>query len=156
MGLGGFFFGAGAGRPAGAEGAGGGHGGGVYAGVRGVCPPDHVLFAVDNYLRICGRVKYSMFMNVIISLANIALDALLIVGLGGGIGAAALASCICLAAGSVICFGPFLPKTAAAVCAGRGAGEGYGKYYGKRKLGVFQQYFQLGVHGAVQRGADAH
>ncbi|WP_418667418.1 MATE family efflux transporter [Allofournierella sp.] len=68
------------------------------------------FFAVDNYLRICGRVKYSMFMNVIISLANIVLDALLIVGLGGGIGAAALASCICLAAGSVICFWPFFAK----------------------------------------------
>lgn len=68
------------------------------------------FFAVDNYLRICGRVRYSMVMNVVISLANILLDAVFIVGFGGGIGSAALASCICLAAGSAICFWPFFRK----------------------------------------------
>lgn len=68
------------------------------------------FFAVDNYLRICGRVQYSMFMNVIISLANILLDGLFIAVFQWGIGAAALASCLCLAAGSVICFWPFVRK----------------------------------------------
>lgn len=69
-----------------------------------------IFFAVDNYLRICGRIRYSMVMNIIISIANILLDALFIAILGWGIASAALASCICLAAGTVICFWPFCQK----------------------------------------------
>ena len=35
-----------------------------------------LFFALDNYLRICGRVRYSMGINVFTSLVNIVLDAL--------------------------------------------------------------------------------
>ncbi len=66
------------------------------------------FFAVDNFLRICGRVRYSMIVNVAVSLANILLDALFIAVFRWGIASAALASCLCLAAGSLICFWPFL------------------------------------------------
>lgn len=69
-----------------------------------------IFFAVDNYLRICGKVTYSMAMNVAVSLANIVLDAWFIAVLGWGIGAAALASCLCLATGTVVCFFPFVCK----------------------------------------------
>ena len=68
------------------------------------------FFAVDNYLRICGRMRYSMWMNVGVSLANIGLDALFVAGFGWGIWSAALASCLCLAAGTGISFYPFLRK----------------------------------------------
>ena len=68
------------------------------------------FFAVDNYLRICGRMRYSMWMNVGVSLANIGLDALFVAGFGWGIWSAALASCQCLAAGTGISFYPFLRK----------------------------------------------
>ena len=67
-----------------------------------------IFFALDNYLRICGRIRYSMFINVGLALANIALDALFIAGFGWGIGAAALASCLCLAAGTLLSLWPFL------------------------------------------------
>lgn len=66
-----------------------------------------IFFAVDNYLRICGKVRYSMGMNIAISLGNIALDWLFIVHFGWGIASAALASCIALASGTLICFLPF-------------------------------------------------
>ncbi|WP_246019766.1 MATE family efflux transporter [Bacilliculturomica massiliensis] len=69
-----------------------------------------IFFALDNYLRICGKVRYSMLMNVGISLLNIVLDALFIAVWGWGIGAAALASCISLMAGTVIGFAPFLSR----------------------------------------------
>ena len=49
-----------------------------------------IFFALDNYLRICGRIRYSMVMNVGISIANIALDALFIAGFGWGIASAAI------------------------------------------------------------------
>ncbi len=67
-----------------------------------------IFFAIDNYLRICGKVRYSMLMNVFISVGNIILDWLFIVELQWGIGSAALASCICLAAGTVIGYLPFI------------------------------------------------
>lgn len=69
-----------------------------------------IFFALDNYLRICGKVRYSMLMNVFMALANIALDALFIVVFRWGIGAAALASSISLAAGTIIGFVPFLSR----------------------------------------------
>lgn len=66
------------------------------------------FFALDNYLRICGKVHYSMGMNVVMSLANIVLDWLFIGVFKWGIGAAALASCLSLTAGSFVCLYPFL------------------------------------------------
>lgn len=66
------------------------------------------FFAVDNFLRICGRVRYSMAVNIAVSVANILLDALFIAVFRWGIASAALASCLCLAAGSLICFWPFI------------------------------------------------
>lgn len=71
-------------------------------------PAIMIFFAVDNFLRICGRVRYSMVMNIVISLGNIVLDALLIVGFRMGVAAAAFASCLCLTAGTLIGFWPFL------------------------------------------------
>lgn len=65
------------------------------------------FFAVDNYLRICGKVHYSMAMNVSMSLMNIFLDWLFIGVFGWGIEAAALASCLSLMLGNLICFLPF-------------------------------------------------
>ena len=38
-----------------------------------------LFFALDNYLRICGRVRYSMGINVFTSLVNIVLDALFLI-----------------------------------------------------------------------------
>ena len=66
-----------------------------------------VFFAVDNYLRICGKQNYSMILNVATAVLNIALDFLLIVILRKGIWAAALASCISISIGTVMAFYPF-------------------------------------------------
>ena len=51
-----------------------------------------VFFAVDNYLRICGRVRYSMILNVVTALLNIVLDFLFLVVFRWGVAAAAAAS----------------------------------------------------------------
>lgn len=67
-----------------------------------------VFFAVDNYLRICGKIRYSMGLNVGISLLNILLDCLFVGVLHWGVEAAALASCLSLALGTVLGFAPFL------------------------------------------------
>ncbi|MFQ6341797.1 MATE family efflux transporter [Campylobacter sp. VTCC 70190] len=65
-------------------------------------------FALDNYLRICGKSTYSMMMNVIIALSNILLDYLFIVVLGWGLFSAVLATCLGLVLGGIFGILPFL------------------------------------------------
>ncbi len=69
-----------------------------------------VFFAVDNYLRICGRPHYSMAINIITSLLNIFLDYLFLGVFRFGIGSAALATCLGLALGTLLGFWPFIRK----------------------------------------------
>ena len=73
-------------------------------------PAVMIFFALDNYLRICGRIHYSMGVNVAASLLNVALDFLFLVVLRWGIWAAALASCLSMAAGTVLSLVPFLTQ----------------------------------------------
>ena len=67
-----------------------------------------VFFAVDNYLRICGRTRYSMAVNVGTSLLNIAMDYLFLGVLHWGIGAAALSTCIGMTLGTFLSYAPFV------------------------------------------------
>ena len=69
-----------------------------------------IYFAVDNYLRICGKVRYSMGLNVFTALLNLVLDYLFLVVLGRGVAAAAVASCLSLGLGTVLGYAPFLAK----------------------------------------------
>lgn len=69
-----------------------------------------VYFAVDNYLRICGCVRYSMAINVSTALLNIVLDFVFIGVLGWGVWSAAFATCIGLTAGTVMGYAPFIRK----------------------------------------------
>lgn len=69
-----------------------------------------VFFAVDNYLRICGRTHYSMAINIIMALLNIVLDYIFLGVLRLGVGSAALASCIGLSLGTLLGYLPFFLK----------------------------------------------
>jgi len=60
-----------------------------------------VYFALDNYLRVCGKQRLSMIVGVVSQLLNVVLDFVLIVLFKQGIRAVALASCISIAGGSV-------------------------------------------------------
>lgn len=73
-------------------------------------PAIMIFFALDNYLRICGLVRYSMMLNVLTSVLNILLDFWLLVVLRRGIAAAALASCLSLALGTLLGLLPFLMR----------------------------------------------
>mgnify|MGYP002516564484 FL=1 len=61
-----------------------------------------VYFALDNYLRVCGRQNFSMAVGIISQLLNVLLDFLFIVVFRQGVKSAALASCISIALGSAI------------------------------------------------------
>ena len=61
-----------------------------------------IYHATDNYLRVCGKEKISMWLSIATQVFNIVLDIILIVFLGQGVWAAAFTSCIAMAFGSVI------------------------------------------------------
>lgn len=69
-----------------------------------------IFFAVDNYLRTCGKVNYSMIINVSVALLNIILDYIFLAVLRLGIGSAALASCLSFSLGTILCYIPFIAK----------------------------------------------
>ena len=69
-----------------------------------------IYYSTDNYLRVCGRVKLSMTINIVCSLLNIVLDVLLIVVLKQGLWAAAVASCISMSLGAVWSLVPFVRR----------------------------------------------
>ena len=69
-----------------------------------------IYFATDNFLRVCGKQKISMAISVATQAANVILDFILIVILHQGVKAAAIASCVSIAAGSVVTLILFLRK----------------------------------------------
>lgn len=69
-----------------------------------------IFFALDNYLRVCGKTIYSMGMNIFIALSNLFLDWLFIVHFRMGVSSAALASCISLTLGTAIGLLPFFGR----------------------------------------------
>lgn len=66
------------------------------------------FFAIDNYLRICGKPRYSMAMNIVTAILNIMLDFVFVAVLGYGVWSAALASCLSLVVGMILGLFPFL------------------------------------------------
>lgn len=61
-----------------------------------------LFYATDNFLRVCGRMKESMWLGIGTQVCNIVLDVLLIAVLRQGIWAAAFTSCLSMALGSLI------------------------------------------------------
>ena len=56
-----------------------------------------IVFAVDNFLRICGKTRESMFLNIFMSILSVALEAFFLLVLRLGIAGAALGTCLGMA-----------------------------------------------------------
>lgn len=69
-----------------------------------------IYHATDNYLRVCGKEKASMWLSIGTQAFNIVLDVILIVFLGQGVWAAAFTSCLAMALGSIITLCMFRKK----------------------------------------------
>lgn len=67
-----------------------------------------IVFAADNYLRICGRIKTSMWLNVLMSVLCAGLEFFFLYVLRLGIAGAALGTCLGMAICAVLAMGPFL------------------------------------------------
>ncbi len=73
-------------------------------------PITTVVFAMDNYLRISGFVRFSMILNVAMSFLTVGLLWLFLGVLDMNVEGAALASAISMALAAVVAFIPFLCK----------------------------------------------
>lgn len=70
-------------------------------------PLTTIVFAVDNYLRICGKVHFSMVVNILMSIISICLEFLFLYVFRWGIGSAALATCSGMFLCALIALWPF-------------------------------------------------
>lgn len=71
-------------------------------------PITTIFFAMDNYLRICGHVKTSMFVNIGCNVGTLGFLTLFLIVLKMDVVGSALATCISMCACAVICLVPFL------------------------------------------------
>ena len=72
-----------------------------YLRVYAICSPlTTIIFAVDNYLRVCGYVRGSMALNIFIEFLFLGV-------LGFGIWGASLATCLGMMVSAAIAFAPF-------------------------------------------------
>lgn len=69
-----------------------------------------VSFATDNFLRVCGKQKASMWIGIGSQSLNVILDLILIAFLGQGVFAAALTSCLAMSLSTVISLWMFSGK----------------------------------------------
>lgn len=79
-----------------------------YLRVYAVCAPvSTIIFAVDNYLRICGKIKGSMYLNVFMSVLTAVLEFVFLYIFKWGIWGAGLATCTGMFLCSAGAFWPF-------------------------------------------------
>ena len=80
-----------------------------YLRVYALCSPvTTIIFAVDNFLRICGYIRGSLFVNLLMSALSAVLEFVFLGIFHWGIWAAALATCSGMFVCTVIAFLPFL------------------------------------------------
>lgn len=80
-----------------------------YLRVYCLCSPiTTIVFAMDNYLKICGRVRSSMALNIIMSALSAGLEFLFLFVFRWGIWAAALATCTSMFICALAALYPFI------------------------------------------------
>ncbi len=79
-----------------------------YMRVYALCSPvTTIIFAVDNYLSICGKIRGSMLLNILMSVLSASLEFLFLAVFRFGIWGAALATCSGMGICACIAFYPF-------------------------------------------------
>ena len=79
-----------------------------YLRVYAVCSPvTTIVFAADNYLRICGKIRTSMMLNILMSVVIMALEFVFLAWFHWGIWAAALSGCIGMCLSAILAMLPF-------------------------------------------------
>ena len=80
-----------------------------YMRVYALCSPvTTIVFAMDNYLRICGKIRFSMGLNIFMSALSAILEFVFLFVFRWGVWGAAAATCSGMFVCALIAFGPFL------------------------------------------------
>lgn len=80
-----------------------------YLRVYAICSPlTTIVFAMDNFLKICGKINTSMFLNIFMSVFSVVLEFLFLAVFKWGIWAAALATCTGMLVSALLALIPFL------------------------------------------------
>ena len=80
-----------------------------YLRVYALCSPIiTIVFSADNYLRICGKIKYSMNLNIRMAVTTVILEVLFLLVFKWGLWAAAFANCCATILCAVLSMIPFL------------------------------------------------
>ena len=69
-----------------------------------------LVFAMDNYLRICGKIKGSLMMNIGMAVSCVIFELFFLVILKGGIASAALGTCLGMSAAALTVLSLFMRK----------------------------------------------
>lgn len=79
-----------------------------YMRVYALCSPvTTIVFAMDNYLRICGKIRKSMYLNILMSGLSVTFEVLFLGVFRFGIWGAALATCSGMLISALLAFIPF-------------------------------------------------
>ncbi len=79
-----------------------------YLQVYAICSPlTTIIFAVDNYLRICGKIRSSMGLNILMAVLGAGMEIVFLYVFKWGVWAAALAFCLSMIICAIIAFIPF-------------------------------------------------
>ena len=82
-----------------------------YMRVYAICSPvTTIVFAMDNYLRICGKIKRSLALNILMAVIGAALEFTFLFIFKWGIWGAALATCTGMLLCALLALYPFLRK----------------------------------------------
>lgn len=71
-------------------------------------PLTTMVFAMDNYLRICGKIKGSLMMNICMASAGVVFEVFFLIILKGGIASAALGTCCGMSSAVLVVLSIFL------------------------------------------------
>lgn len=73
-------------------------------------PITTIAFALDNYLRICGKIRMSMWLNIFMSVLIVVLEFIFLYVFGWGLWASAFAACISMVLAVGIALYPFIRR----------------------------------------------
>lgn len=92
-----------------------------YLRVYAICSPiTTIVFAMDNYLRICGKIRMSMYLNIFMAAFTVIIGYLFLGVFGWGIWSMALATCTGMIMTVTLSIMPFFTqKAVAAFCKAR-------------------------------------
>lgn len=83
-----------------------------YLRVYALCSPvTTIVFATDNYLRICGKIRGSMVLNIFMSILSAVLEFVFLFVFRWGIWGAALATCLGMSVCAAVALVPFFRGT---------------------------------------------